>query len=83
MRLFIILILTLVGTPVLAQKLSVVAIGEAKLERSPITFLLTEIEGTLSTPERKKLEEILQIFHNDFSFYRKNFQVNSVIDELK
>ena len=70
---FFLLKLTIVN----AQDLTVVAVGDASLEREKIVFVEPEISGKLSKPHKSMVREFYNLLKSDFSHYRLKFEVVS------
>jgi TolB protein len=55
--------------------LTIVAIGEANLEREKLLLQGPFMDGNLSPNAKKSANEVMSILKNDFSFYQKLFEV--------
>lgn len=55
--------------------LTVVAVGEAEVEKDLISFELPSTSG-LNASESKKITEVIEILQSDFDFYRHLFKVD-------
>ncbi len=80
MRALFIFIFTFMGSAFLTLSSSVdesniVAVGEAELEKDKITFLAYDVPKGLSIKRQALINEFHSILFNDFSFYRKRFEV--------
>lgn len=76
-----ILLLILITFNLMAQTdLTVVAVGEAELEKDTIVFR-SNATDFLKSPEHKHMNEVTKLFSNNFSFYKEKFDVKK--DEVK
>ncbi|MCY4524092.1 MAG: hypothetical protein OXB84_05070 [Halobacteriovoraceae bacterium] len=56
----------------------IVAVGEASLESSSIVFEKPRKKGPLSAAQKSSIEELYNLFTNDFSYYKKRFSVSKL-----
>ncbi len=55
------------------DNLTVVAVGEATLEKDKMLFLDPFFLGPVTSGQKSAAEEMVKLFRNDFSFYQKKF----------
>jgi TolB protein len=73
-RLFILLFLFTIN--LYAQgEISIVAVGEAELEKDTIAFTSPIYEGSFEGPEKEPLETVIAQIRNDFAFYKHKYNV--------
>jgi TolB protein len=80
MRKLITLIFTLTSLSLIAAEekfkdFTFIAVGEATLEQQNILIDKPSVEGKLSLAEKNFVEELAELIRNDFSFYKKIFEV--------
>ncbi|MCO4792166.1 MAG: PD40 domain-containing protein [Bacteriovoracaceae bacterium] len=78
----IIICIFIVIFPILAQSqegLTVVAVGEATREQDKILFDGPYIKGPMNNVQIKMAEELMELFRNDFAFYKKSFSIEKGI----
>ncbi len=59
----------------LAQDVSIISVGEAEMEKEKVAILPVGGVEQLNAKHKEYPSEIYEIMTNDFSFYRKNFEV--------
>jgi len=66
-------------------KITIVAVGDAELEKDKLHIEAFELGAGLNPEEKKALKELEELFYSDFHFYRHLFDVTnmSVINEKK
>ncbi|MCF8059498.1 MAG: hypothetical protein K9K67_09390 [Bacteriovoracaceae bacterium] len=57
------------------EGLTVVAVGEAEVEKDKIIFLASQVPGNATASDKALINEVQSLFENDFSFYRQKFEV--------
>lgn len=57
------------------ENLTVVAVGEATLEKDKMIFQDPYIQSSLSNAQKSAVDEFVKLLRNDFSFYQKKFFV--------
>ena len=55
------------------ENLTVVAVGEATLEKDKMVIQDPYIQGTVSTAQKTAITDLVKLIRNDFSFYQKKF----------
>jgi TolB protein len=66
----------LLSLNVFAQdELTIVAVGEAELEKIKISIADPEYKGTFKGPKKSQVIELIELIRNDFAFYRHKLQV--------
>lgn len=75
MKVIVLILASLLGTSLLANEgLTLVAVGDAELERYPIAV----VNNSKRSGQDKLVAKIQEIIEKDFSFYRKKFEVKKV-----
>jgi TolB protein len=57
--------------------LTIVAVGEAEVEKDKMVFVPAQVPGNASASQKKSINEMQSLFQNDFSFYKQYFDVMS------
>ncbi len=55
--------------------MTIVAVGDAEVEKDKIVFVASEVPSNVTSEEKKLINEVQKLFENDFSFYRQMFEV--------
>ena len=77
MKKYLIFIFIFFSAQTLAQgNFTVVAVGEAELQKEKIGFILENNSG-LSSSQRIKLNELVSVLQSDFNFYKHLFEVST------
>ena len=80
MKTFFLLILLFIQNLSAQETLTVVAVGEAEVEKDKISFEQPDFEG-LKASEASAIKELVKIWQSDFDFYRELFEVDKSIDK--
>lgn len=57
------------------EGLTVVAVGDAEVEKDKMVFVAAQVPSQVSSQEKTLINDLQGLFENDFSFYRQKFEV--------